>query len=79
MNLPPLELSTETMVDAIIDQAEQNQNLDHVKANLNRMEESLRNMVSPEAWELIMRYEEETARFRYELVKNVLVALGVPF
>ena len=60
-----------------MDHAEQHQNLIPVKTKLGELEISLRNIVTPDAWDLIMQWDEEAAQFRCMLVINVLASIGL--
>ena len=73
MNISPTEL----IVHTLMDHAEQHQNLYPVKTKICELEDSLRNIVTPEAWDLIMKWDEEAAHFRFMLVLNVLTSIGV--
>ena len=72
-----MNISSTLIVHTLMDHAEQHQNLSPVKTKLGELEDTLRNIVSPEAWDLIMKWDEEAAHFRFMLVLNVLTSIGL--
>ena len=72
MDQPAKEESADLTAFEIMDYAEQYENLLQTKHALRKLDESLRGMVSPQVWDLIIQREEQEADYRLQLVKNVI-------
>lgn len=68
----------QTIMLSILDHVEADAELKKLRTVMSEVNHALRNVVSQEAWEMIMKREELEADYRFKLVENVLSAVGFP-